>query len=92
MWKESVKSGKSTIIDVRTPGEFAGGHVAGSINIPVNEIASRIEEIKKMKQPIVLCCASGGRSGMATDILQAAGLTTAHNGGPWVAVNHVKNN
>lgn len=92
MWKESVKSGKSTIIDVRTPGEFAGGHIAGSINIPVNEISSRIEDIKKMQQPIVLCCASGGRSGMATDILQAAGITASYNGGPWVAVNHVKNN
>lgn len=36
-----------TIIDVRTPMEFMGGHVTGSINIPLNEIPQRVEEIKK---------------------------------------------
>jgi rhodanese-related sulfurtransferase len=92
MWKESVKSGKSTIIDVRSPGEFAGGHESGSINIPVNEIPERIEEIKNMQQPIVLCCASGGRSGLATQLLTQAGIKAAYNGGPWVVVNHAKNN
>lgn len=91
MWKQAVKTGKSTIIDVRSVGEFTGGHVSGSINIPVNEIADKINEIREMQQPIVLCCASGGRSGMATQILNSAGITDAHNGGPWQAVNFVKN-
>jgi rhodanese-related sulfurtransferase len=92
MWKQAVKTGKSTIIDVRSSAEFAGGHVAGSINIPVNEIANHINDIKDMQQPIVLCCASGGRSGMATQILNSAGIIDAHNGGPWQAVNFEKNN
>ena len=52
-----------TIIDVRTPAEFMGGNVAGSINIPLNEIQLRVSEIKQIQQPIVLCCASGNRSG-----------------------------
>lgn len=92
MWEKAVKSGKSTIVDVRTREEFAGGHVSGSINIPVNEIGLKIDEIKKMQQPIVLCCASGGRSGMATQILNSAGINEAYNGGPWLQVNYVKNN
>lgn len=59
-------SNKQTIVDVRTPGEFMGGHVAGSINIPLQEIQERLEEVKALPQPIILCCASGNRSGQAT--------------------------
>ena len=42
-----IKEKQVTIVDVRTYGEFMGGNVAGSINIPLNEIQERIEEIKK---------------------------------------------
>lgn len=76
-----------TIIDVRTPGEFMGGNVAGSINIPLNEIQSRVEEIKQFQQPIILCCASGGRSGQATAYLQGMGID-CENGGSWFDVNY----
>lgn len=75
-----------TIIDVRTPGEFMGGNVSGSINIPLNEITLRLEEIKKMNQPIILCCASGGRSGQATMFLKQHGIDCS-NGGSWLDVN-----
>lgn len=76
-----------TIIDVRTRGEFAGGNVAGSINIPLDEIQGKVEEIKAMKQPIVLCCVSGNRSGQATYFLQAQGID-CENGGSWLDVNY----
>ena len=75
-----------TIIDVRTPGEFMGGHVAGSINIPLQEIQNRIDEIKELDQPIVLCCASGMRSGQATVYLRSVGID-CENGGSWLDVN-----
>ncbi len=75
-----------TIIDVRTPGEFMGGNVVGSINIPLGEITSRLEDIKKMDQPIALCCASGGRSGQATMFLKQHGVD-CFNGGSWLDVN-----
>lgn len=75
-----------TIIDVRTPGEFMGGHVAGSINIPLGEVVARLDEIKAMKQPIVLCCASGNRSGQATMFLKQNGIDCS-NGGSWLDVN-----
>ena len=79
-------SNKQTIVDVRTPGEFMGGHVAGSINIPLQEIQERLEEVKALPQPIVLCCASGNRSGQATSFLKSHGVECS-NGGSWVDVN-----
>ncbi len=74
---------QKTIVDVRTPGEFMGGNVAGSINIPLQEIQQRIDEIKNLPKPIVLCCASGGRSSMATSFLQSNGIECS-NAGSWV--------
>ena len=78
---------KIKIIDVRTPEEFMGGHVAGSINIPLQEIEQRIEEIKAIDEPIILCCASGNRSGQANAYLKSLGIN-CENGGSWTAVNH----
>jgi len=82
---EKINHAETTIVDVRTPGEFVGGHVAGSVNIPLNEVVSRIDELKKM-QPMVLCCASGGRSGQAADYLTEQGLDVV-NGGGWKTVD-----
>jgi phage shock protein E len=79
-------SKNATVIDVRTPGEFMGGHVQGSINIPLQDITSKVQEIKKMAQPIILCCASGNRSGQATSFLKAQGVDCS-NGGSWLEVN-----
>jgi rhodanese-related sulfurtransferase len=75
-----------TIIDVRTRAEYAGGHVAGSINIPLQEITEHIDEIKAMAEPIIFCCASGNRSGQATHYFQSLGLN-CENGGSWLEVN-----
>lgn len=75
-----------TIVDVRTPAEFRGGHVLGSINIPLNEVVDRSEEIMQLKQPVIFCCASGGRSGQATAYFKAQGLN-CENGGGWLEVN-----
>ena len=81
-----MNNGSKTIVDVRTPEEYMGGSVAGSVNIPLQEITQRVNEFKSMKQPIVLCCASGGRSGQATAYLQAQGIDCS-NGGSWLDVN-----
>lgn len=79
-----------TVIDVRTPAEFMGGNVAGSINIPLHEIQRRVNEIKQIRQPIVLCCASGNRSGQATAFLRSNGID-CENGGSWSDVNYMLN-
>ncbi|MCS7000376.1 MAG: rhodanese-like domain-containing protein [Bacteroidota bacterium] len=71
------------LIDVRTPGEYAAGHVRGSRNIPLDQIERHIPELKKANKPVVLVCASGNRSGRATALLQNAGIE-AYNAGSWV--------
>ena len=70
------------IVDVRSPGEYAGGHVKGSKNIPLDKISGKIEAIKKWNKPVITCCASGMRSGSAASILKQNGVE-AHNGGSW---------
>lgn len=71
------------VIDVRTPGEFASGHVKGSVNIPLDKIESKLNTLKK-DQTYVLCCRSGMRSGNATRILKSAGFEKVYNGGSWM--------
>lgn len=75
-----------TIVDVRTHAEFMGGNVAGSINIPLQEVPERIEEFRNMQQPLILCCLSGGRSGQATSFLKSHGIA-CENGGSWMDIN-----
>lgn len=70
------------IIDVRSPGEFAAGHVRGSINLPLDRFAQAIEHVVSDKSAAVtLCCASGGRSGMALSFMQQMGYQQVSNGG-----------
>lgn len=73
----------STIVDVRTSQEFAEGHAPGSVNIPLQELSQRMEELKALPAPLVLCCHSGARSGMAHDLLRAAGVNEVSNAGAW---------
>lgn len=70
------------IVDVRTPGEFSGGNIKGSKNIPLPSLSGRLAELHKGK-PVITCCASGIRSATAKRILEAAGFPEVHNGGGW---------
>lgn len=81
-----IKENLGTIVDVRTRQEFMGGNVSGSVNVPLQEIPNRMEELKSLKQPLVLCCLSGGRSGQAQGYLSQQGFD-CHNGGSWFNVN-----
>jgi rhodanese-related sulfurtransferase len=87
--EEIIKKDLGTIIDVRSYGEFMGGHVVDSINIALNEIPERLEEIKNLKMPLILCCASGNRSGQAQQLLSQQGIE-CYNGGSWLDVNYYK--
>nr|WP_315146065.1 rhodanese-like domain-containing protein [uncultured Flavobacterium sp.] len=84
-----IKENRGTIVDVRTFAEFSGGNVVGSINIPLNEIPARMEELKALEAPLILCCASGGRSGQAQHFLSQQGIE-CYNGGSWLNVNYYK--
>jgi rhodanese-related sulfurtransferase len=85
--QEILSQKLGTIVDVRTPEEFWGGNVEGSINIPLFEVISRLEEIKRLKQPLILCCASGNRSGQATAYLSQQNLEV-YNAGSWFDVQY----
>jgi phage shock protein E len=85
--EQIIKEKQGTIVDVRTTSEFMGGNVKGSINIPLQEIQQRMDEIKYLNQPLVLCCASGNRSGQATHFLSQQGIECC-NGGSWLDVNY----
>ena len=80
---KSLKNG-AQVIDVRSRAEFASGHFKGSINIPLDELDRNVGRISREK-PVVVCCASGMRSGSAKSILQRHGFTV-HNGGSWRSV------
>lgn len=84
---ESVNLKEATIVDVRTPDEFSMGNVEGSINIPLDQVPLNIEKFKTMKKPLVLCCASGNRSGQAARFLEANGVENLYNGGGWNEVS-----
>jgi len=79
---ELVKQG-AIILDVRSKGEYAGGHIKGSINIAVDQLSSNLSKLKDKNKPIITCCASGMRSASAKSILKSNGYTQVHNGGGW---------
>ena len=72
----------AVIIDVRTVGEYREGHIKGSKNIPLDTIFSKVNEIKRMEKPVIVCCRSGMRSGQAASILKNSGIEVM-NGGGW---------
>ena len=72
---------KGTVIDVRTPEEFSGGHYQNAINIPLDNVQQRISEFKDMPKPIVAYCRTGNRSGTAVSILKQNGINDAINAG-----------
>lgn len=84
-YKELVKNG-AQIVDVRTRGEYASGHVKGSVNIPLNELSSSVAKIKK-NTPVITCCASGMRSASAKSTLSSLGFKEVYNGGGWMSLN-----
>ncbi len=62
------------LVDVRTPEEYAGGHLANAVNIPLDQLGARLGEVPT-DMPVVLYCRSGNRSAQAAGILNGAGYT-----------------
>lgn len=70
------------LVDVRTPEEYASGHLDGAVNIPFDEVAGRISEIGTPDTQVVVYCQSGGRSAVAAQTLHDAGFTKVIDVGP----------
>lgn len=68
--------GSSVVLDVRSPEEYAAGHVKNALNVPHDRLAERMSDIQKFASvPVVVYCKSGGRAGMAIEELRKAGFT-----------------
>ncbi|MGB1588988.1 MAG: rhodanese-like domain-containing protein [Candidatus Poseidoniaceae archaeon] len=78
---ELIENG-ALVIDVRSPAEFKSGHWKGAQNIPLQDIQTKLNSLKKKSVPIVACCASGMRSGKAVKIMNSNGIE-AYNAGSW---------
>lgn len=86
-YKTLVKEG-ALILDVRSPMEFQGGHIKGSKNIPLDQLAGKISTLKNKNQVVITCCASGMRSASAKSMLKSKGFEVVHNGGGWSSLNN----
>jgi len=73
-----MRSDSHTLVDVRQPGEWASGHPATAIHIPLGEISNRMHEITQ-DRPVIVICASGNRSAMAATKLAKGGLSQVYN-------------
>lgn len=86
-YAELVQQG-AIILDVRSKGEYAGGHIKGSINISVDTLNNNLNKLKNKEQTIITCCASGMRSASAKSILKSQGYTKVYNGGGWSSLQN----
>lgn len=72
---------KKIIIDVRRHDEFNKGHAKDSINIPLQEMENRLDEIRNLSEPIVVVCGGGTRHVKAFELLKANGIESEKGGG-----------
>lgn len=82
--RELVNAG-ALLLDVRTPQEFAQGHLDGAVNIPFDELAARLTEIGAKDRQVVVYCHSGRRSALARQTLSDAGYPYVYDLGPMTA-------
>lgn len=71
---------QGAIIDVRSAQEFSAGSVPGAVNIAHTDIQAHRKQVKALAQPIVVCCASGMRAGLAVEQIRALGIDAVVNG------------
>lgn len=78
---ETTESNEPIVIDVRTPMEFSMGAYPGAVNITLDELSSRADELGAKDRHVILYCASGARSAYGVRVLSQIGFTQVENGG-----------
>ena len=85
---DELLAGGGKLIDVRTISEFRGGHLKGAVSMPLDSLPEGISKLDILPEtPIILCCASGVRSGKAQKILRKAGYSRVFNAGSVGSLN-----
>jgi phage shock protein E len=79
---QELVQGGARLVDVRTPEEFAAGHIAGAINVPLQQLDARVNELQPKDGALVVYCRSGRRSAEAASLLAAAGFNSVYDLGP----------
>lgn len=75
-----INRDQAKVVDVREPDEFASGHLPDAINIPLSQLTERHQELESYKEfPLLVYCASGGRSSRACGSLGKHGFKNLHN-------------
>ena len=90
--RELINDPNNTIVDVRGTFEFDYASAEGTINIPLDEVPARVEEFRQMSGMVLLCCASGNRSGYAEAYLRNQCVENVLNVGSWMEVKYLKSN
>jgi rhodanese-related sulfurtransferase len=77
---ELINHEDALIVDVRSMAEYNGGHILNAVNIPLNGFKDQMGPLEKHKErPIITCCRTGSRSGMAVKLLRKSGFERVHN-------------
>jgi rhodanese-related sulfurtransferase len=70
-----LNQGKSVVLDIRSPEDFAAGHIRDARHIPLKELKSRVSELDKFKsKSVIVVCSSGAQSARAASVLKSAGF------------------
>lgn len=70
----------AVVVDVRSPAEFAAGHIADAINVPLDKLAARAPELEKFKgRPLIVNCQTGARAGGGCSALRKLGFEQVYN-------------
>jgi rhodanese-related sulfurtransferase len=76
--KKRVADG-ATLLDVRSPDEYAAGHIEGAVNVPVDQLANRLAELPAKDKGVVVYCKKGKRAERAAEVLRGAGYTDVYD-------------
>lgn len=79
--QEILKNENVIFVDVRSENEFEMGHYPGAINMPLQKLRDKTDELKQLNSPIILYCQSGGRSYSAALLLKQLGFSDIYNAG-----------
>ena len=81
----ALVQGGARLLDVRSPGEFAAGHIPGAINVPLDALERKLAQVGPTDRTVIVYCASGARSAAAKRVLMSKGYADVRNLGPMSA-------